>query len=294
MTRKIGISKAPGTCGELVQGFCKDGIPFHVTCPITLYANATVEITPGTGLRILGLPDYATKMKYSLELTAKALEIENIDIHVRHHTQLQTGKGMGSSTADILCVATAFTNAINKHLDPKQLAQIATTIESSDGTAYSGIAAVNHKNGDLIKAFEWYPEFNIIIVVPDEQLDTAQVTFSGKESLSQEFDSLLEKMNGVSLSKNERAFAEVALQSALLNQKYIENKYFQQLYPVYAELGAIGLNVAHTGTMMGLLYQSGKEGMTKCNKALPEIREIVGKECDVKHVRIESKREWQV
>jgi L-threonine kinase len=291
MTKKnIGISSAPGTCGEIVQGFYNSGTPFHVTCPISLYAKTQVEVTDHHTLQVLGLPDYASKMMDALRISAEILEVQNVSILVQHETQLETGKGMGSSTADIISVARAFASAIDKVLSPARLAQIATAIESSDGTMYQGMAAVNHKNGNLITKLPWSPELNIVMIVPDLCLDTGQALFVGKDLLSSEFDGLLKEIKIASKNRDEVAFANVALRSAFINQEYVKNKAFELLHPVFRELGAIGLNVAHTGTIAGVIFQSGKQGLTMCKDALPEIKKIVGGQCKVTQVRIENQQ----
>jgi L-threonine kinase len=289
---KRGESMAPGTCGELVQGFGDAGSPFHVTCPITLYASAEVVVSRASRLSISGLPGYATKMRQSIEHTARILNLDGIAIEVRHETSLDTGKGMGSSTADILSVATALAKAVDKTITPEQLGKIATSIESSDGTMYPGVAAVNHKNGELLRAFPWWPRFTIAMIVPRDILDTACVRFDGKEALVDQFNEILGILERASLNKDEKAFARAALMSADLNQDYVPNSLFAKLRNRFSDLGAIGLNVAHTGTIVGVLFGSSDDGLERCRASIPEIRALAGENAVIHTVRLEGKRAW--
>jgi L-threonine kinase len=289
---KHGISTAPGTCGELVQGFCGTGKPFHVTCPINVYASAKLVVHDAPRFSISGLPDYAAKMRRAIEHTARFFKLDKVCVDVEHHTSLETGKGMGSSTADILSVATALANACGKELTVRELAMIATSIESSDGTMYPGIVAVNHKNGELLQTFEWWPELHIAMIVPTEILDTAHVRFTGKAALASRFDEILATLQHASVNADEEAFAQAALESAILNQEFVPNAYFEKLKNRISELGAIGLNVAHTGTMVGVLFNSSDEGGYRCKAALPKLRALLGDPCVVHPVRIESERAW--
>ena len=87
------------------------------------------------------------KLEQSLYETARILQLEPLEMRVDHWSDLDVGKGMGSSTADIVAGARAVVAACDCSLSPEQLARIATSIESSDGSMYPGIVAFNQKLG---------------------------------------------------------------------------------------------------------------------------------------------------
>lgn len=66
-------------------------------------------------------------------------------------------------------------------LDESEEGALAARVESSDGSMYPGIAAVNHKTCMMVKAWDWYPEFAIVMLVPRESVDTPSIPFTGQE-----------------------------------------------------------------------------------------------------------------
>jgi uncharacterized protein involved in propanediol utilization len=88
---------------------------------------------------------------------------------------------MGSSTADVLAGIRAIAGAVDQELDASAEGMLAAKVESSDGSMYPGIAAVNHKTCELVKAWDWYPEFVIVMLVPHDSVDTHSISFAGQE-----------------------------------------------------------------------------------------------------------------
>ena len=95
----MGLSvKIPGSCGELVQGMIDD-IPFLVTCPISMYTKASIT-------------KYFSYLPYKARLARnKTLDYLGTKSYAKFclTTELLTGKGMASSSADIasICQLTA-------------------------------------------------------------------------------------------------------------------------------------------------------------------------------------------
>lgn len=251
-----GTGTAFGTCGELVQGFKADGTPFHVTCPIEKTSTVTVTLARSQEFSITNTSSLQKKLELSLRKTAAHLDLKPCEIRVAHWTDLDVSKGMGSSTADIVAAARALSRAVGRDLDSAELAAIAVSIESSDGSMYPGVIAFNQKTGTVIERFDWWPQFLIVMVVPKRNLNTESVRFEGKQRLGHVFDELLDDLKKGSESKDITPFAEAATKSALLNQPFVPNPYFMVLEDKFPDMGALGINVGHTGTIVGLLYDA--------------------------------------
>lgn len=251
---RVGTGTAAGTCGELVQGFTSTGEPFHVTCPIAKTTTVTVTVRPAPEFVVTEIDPNLGKLAQSLRATAAHLELEPLEIRVERWTDLDIGKGLGSSTADIVAAARAMAAVAERPLSVAEIASIATSIESSDGSMYPGIVAFNQKNAHLLNEYAWWPQFRIVMITPSQIFNTESADFTGKQKFGQDFDHVLAKLHEASIDRDARAFAEVATYSASLNQKFVPNPYYPLFEDRLDDFGAIGLNIGHTGTVLGLLF----------------------------------------
>ena len=134
---KEGRGTAPGTCGEFAQGILPDGTPFHVACPINMSATVIAQSGRRQPGRVQGLrPITHRKLELALEYVAEELDLGPIEVVVRHSSDLDIGKGMGSSTADVLSGIRALAAAAGETLDIETEGRLAARVESSDGSMY--------------------------------------------------------------------------------------------------------------------------------------------------------------
>jgi L-threonine kinase len=273
---RAATGTAAGTCGELVQGFTGSGQPFHVTCPIAKSATVTVTIRPAPEFSITQIDPSLSKLAQALRRTALFLELEPLEIRVEHWTDLDIGKGMGSSTADIVAGARALAAAADRVLSPHELGKIATSIESSDGSMYPGILAFNQKTGDVLQEFAWWPQFVILMVTPAQVYNTESANFSGKQKFGSEFDKLLAQLRTAADEQDAVAFADAASRSAHLNQRFVPNPYHALLEERVSDFGAVGINVGHTGTVLGILFDA-EDGaaMKSAARASVELQQLL-------------------
>jgi L-threonine kinase len=253
---RAATQMAPGTCGELVQGFTAAGVPFHVTCPIAKTATVTVTARPAREFTITQIDPGLSKLAQALRQTSRLLELEPLEVRVEHWSDLDIGKGMGSSTADIVAGARALAAVAGRALPAEQLARIATSIESSDGSMYPGLVAFNQKNGDVLERFEWWPQFVIVMITPSQVFNTESADFSGKEKFGDQFDEILDGLRTAAARRDVAAFADAATRSAGINQQFVPNPYQALLEDRIAGFGALGINIGHTGTVLGLLFDA--------------------------------------
>ncbi len=267
-----GRGTAPGTCGEFAQGILSSGTPFHVTCPINKSATVVVSLRPARVLKLLGLGGHHRKLELAIQYAIDLLDLGPLEVMVRHWSDLHVGKGMGSSTADVLAGIRAIAHAAGEELDAETEGKLAAKVESSDGSMYPGIAAVNHKTCELVRAWEWYPEFAIVMLVPSNSVDTASIPFAGQERLAGEYDDLLARMDDAIERRSIEDFAVQSTRSAALNDEFLLNPYSRNLSVRLESFGALGLNVGHTGTVCGLLFANTDEGRARASEACLEVR----------------------
>jgi L-threonine kinase len=267
---------AAGTCGELVQGFTSSGAPFHVTCPIAKTATVTVTARPAPEFAITQLDRGFSKLAQSLRQTAAVLDLEPVEIRVEHWSDLEIGKGMGSSTADIVAAARALAAIAGRQLSPGELAHIATSIESSDGSMYPGLVAFNQQAGEVLERFAWWPRFVIVMITPPQVFNTESADFTGKQDYGSRFDEILARLRTAASQRDISAFAEAATWSASINQRFVPNPYHALLEERAADFGAIGINVGHTGTVLGLLFDAAdNSAMRAAAQASVELQRLL-------------------
>jgi L-threonine kinase len=266
-----GRGTAPGTCGELAQGILSSGVSFHVTCPINKSATVVASLRPANALKILGLGEDHLKLELAIQHAVELLDLGAVEVTARHWSDLDVGKGMGSSTADVLAGMRAIADAAGETMSPKIEGRVAAMVESSDGSMYPGIAAVNHKTCELVKAWDWYPELVIVMLVPNNSVDTASIPFLGQERLAEDYEDLLGRMDSAVRRRSIAEFAEQSTRSAVMNDEFLLNPYSRNLSSRLDEFNALGLSVGHTGTVCGLLFANTEAGRTTASEAFLEV-----------------------
>lgn len=295
-----GRGSAPGTCGEFIQGVLPDLTRFHVTCPINMSSTVVAKLRPADEFSIAGLRDYQSKLALAIEYTVEKLGLGPQDVTVWPWSDIDVGKGMGSSTADVLAGIRAIADAFGEKLDESEEGALAARVESSDGSMYPGIAAVNHKTCEMVKAWDWFPEFAIVMLVPRASVDTHSIGFDRQGELAVEYETLLANMDRAIAERSLSRFAEQSTGSALLNQRFLVNPYAYTLADRLEEFGALGLNVGHTGTVCGLLFPNTEPGQKLASDAcfkvkdefpdLKDVKVVTTPDCETAEDRSEEDR----
>ncbi|HLM86849.1 MAG TPA: hypothetical protein VK272_11740 [Solirubrobacteraceae bacterium] len=280
-----GHGSAPGTCGEFAQGPLPNGAQFHVTCPIDERSSVSVELCEAAEYSVSGLSAHQHKLQRALRYTCEHLDLGKVAIRVRHRSDLDVAKGMGSSTADVLAGIRAIATAVGTQLTPAIEGRLATRVESSDGTMYRGITVANQKTGAELRRWAWYPEFVIVMLVPHDSVITETASFAGKEVLAREYEALLGEFDQAIERRSISEFAALSTRAATLNAAYVPNPYAELLARRLSELGALGLNVGHSGTVCGILYPNTEQGRARAGEVRLRLRRGFAALRDVRLVR---------
>ena len=260
---------APGTCGELAQGML-DGILCMVTCPIDMYSVATVALSPGPTL-IPAAPDvipekagiYAPadspKACRAVRATLDFLGVAGVDAHLSLNSCLPRGKGMASSTADVSAAIVATAEAMGRGLSPEQIAEIALGVEPSDGVMFPHVAVFDHREGRIARTLGQPPPMRVLILDFGGSVDTLEFNQTDRDDVLKrlapemaEAVSLIEE--GISRGDPLR-IGRGATVSAQANQKVSFNTHLEPTLELSREVEAVGVNVAHSGTVIGMLFR---------------------------------------
>ncbi len=241
--------KVPGSCGELVQGSI-DGEPFLVTCPVNLYTQ--VVVTDWDSLQT-GL---GWKAKLALARTLAYLGKRRFPWGMHLTSQLPHGKGMASSSADIAAVVIATAAACGYSISAHEIAQLAVGIEPTDGVFFDGIVRINQMTGECLEYMGRFPRLKIAVFDTGGAVDT--VAFHARKDLAA-LNTANEQQVRAAMEMLQRPYtvehiAAAAAGSALANQTILAKEALADILLDVCNLGALGVNTAHSGTVLGVLF----------------------------------------
>ena len=232
------------------------GRHFLVTCPIDMYARAQVAVTAGTG-RIRS-PAGSSKARRAVELTLAHFRETGTDAELRLSNPLPRGKGMASSSADVCAAIVATALALGREITPLETARIALQVEPSDGIMLPRIAMFDHLDGSLARVLGEPPPMRVLALDFGGRVDTLAFNGVNREAILKRLEQRLqESLACISAGVRDgdlEAVARGATISALANQEILYKPQLEAVIELAPVVGAAGVNVAHSGTVIGMLF----------------------------------------
>ncbi|GAA3034255.1 kinase [Actinokineospora globicatena] len=251
----VGHGRACGTFGELLQGVLPDGDrDFLVTLPITEGAGARLTLTGGPG-PVLVVPETKRKSHRLVRSMLTACGYEGGAV-LELTGRLPEGKGLASSSADLVATARAVADALGARLDSTAIEALLRGIEPSDGVMHDGIVSFYHRESRLRERLGCLPRLTIVGVDEGGQVDTVRHNRvphprSGRDK--HEYAELLDRLAGAVRTHDLAEVGAVATRSAQLSTKVRPRRHLDALLRITAEAGGLGLAAAHSGTVLGVL-----------------------------------------
>lgn len=256
--------QAPATCGELFQGAI-DGRDFMVNCPIDLFATAEATVAPMAPLGGIALKDARRFGKVAATLRQLESRIPEFrssataGIALRVDSPIPRGKGMASSTADASAALAAVLSCAGIVLDEEAAARLLTAVEPSDCTHFTGIARLDFLQGELLERFPSPTNLKVLVVDCGGEVETVEFDRTRARGVyaqhgDRQRDGLSTLARGLTEGCNS-CIGEAATASAELSQFILPKKGFRELRALSAEWGLVGINCAHSGTVLGLLFE---------------------------------------
>lgn len=251
--------RVPGTCGELVQG-ALNGISFHITCPVNIYSRVEVELAPQTPS--LEHPPGLIKAAAAVRRTLDYLGRPDFGGRLGVDSPLPKGKGMASSTADVAGAIAATALALGQRLGLEEIGRIALGIEPTDGCFYPGIVAFDHREGRLYQPLGEPPPIDIIVLDFGGQVDTLEFNRIDRRDIPTALEPAISEAfrlvdKGIATGSLPMV-AQGATMSARANQQILYKTRLEEVIALARETGALGVNVAHSGTVIGVLLERSK------------------------------------
>lgn len=246
---------SPGSCGEFVQGIQKEE-EVLVSYKIDMYTKITLE----EKTKIITGPPKARKALQSLfqEFALDPKDAQQISINIQ--SEIPMGKGMSSSTADILGVIKTGLKLINKTLSSEEMAILCCQIEPTDSIVINSPVIFNPLNGKIIKKLENKIEGKVLILEPPNTISTLEQRYKkdyikNRKSKEEEIQIALELLEEGYKKQDLKLIGQSAIISARANENIHKKPYLEEIINISKNLGSSGVNIAHSGTVIGILLE---------------------------------------
>ncbi|XKK38574.1 hypothetical protein HFP72_29410 [Nocardiopsis sp. ARC36] len=156
-----GIGTAFGTFGELLQGALpeRDG-DFLVTLPIARWSVVRFDVLPGMrGLEVR--PAHKVKSLSAAGALLRALGLPAAG-RITVESGMPEGKGLASSSADLVATLRAVANAVGEGLPEELVGTVLRGIEPTDGVMYPAVVAYHHRRARLREVLGSLPEATVV------------------------------------------------------------------------------------------------------------------------------------
>lgn len=244
----------PASCGEFVQGIIGRD-EYLCSYAVDLYSIAEVEE------KLNNINMGPSKSRKAIEAVFKKFNIpieESKNISLKIKSKIPVGKGMASSTADIGATIGATLGLIKKELSNEEIAKLASTIEPTDSIYIEKNNIFNPLNGEVIKYLGNITDSRVVILEPNKTLNTMRIRktpnykkikIKNKDIIKISFNLLEQGIKNNDLY----SIGKASTFSSLANEKIHKKEGLEKIIEISKNYGAYGVNVAHSGTVIGIL-----------------------------------------
>lgn len=240
--------RVPGSCGELVQGIYH-GTPFLLTCPVPVYSTVVVSDDAGS----LQLPP---KAEQAMKVTLAYLHCSAFPYHLSLDSPIPRGKGMASSSADVAAMIQAVACACGTVLSEQEVGHLAARVDPVDGVFARGLSLIQYRSGSLLRSYMPVPPVRIAILDTGGMVDTQAFHQQWDDAMSTHTAQAVAALALLDEGLTEQRIGEAATMSALAHQAVLPKPDFSRLVRACRDIGALGVNTAHSGTVCGVLFPS--------------------------------------
>ena len=248
----MSVARCPGSCGELIQGWIL-GSEKLVSCPIDWYS--TVEVCDGIP-RADERP--LTRAMVEALLTHFGFpQALSPTLRIEVDSTLPIAKGMASSTADIAATAVAAAHHLGHSLDETALAALCVALEPTDSTLFRQLTLFDHHHAGTQIACAPAPNFDLLVLESPVILRTADYHRLPREAALKAHSGALQqawdKVQNACIQQDASLLGEAATLSAIASQALLPKPGFDALMALAESCDLYGVNVAHSGSVVGLM-----------------------------------------
>ncbi|GAA0730635.1 kinase [Clostridium malenominatum] len=244
------IVKYPGSFGEIVQGKVGD-IDILCSCPINMYTEVKIFETNKPKLRY----NYSKSSMLIENLLKEWREeryISNLDIEIK--SNIPTGKGFASSTADLCGVYHGLLKLFNKKYNADEIIKHCIQIEPTDSIIFNKMTLFDYKRGLYRETIGEYFQFNILVFEGEKQVDTLQFNKTPLPPLSNIEDLMPIFKKGVE-ERDTKKIAYCSTESIKRNNERLKYEILETILKIKDEINGHGIIGAHSGDALGIIYE---------------------------------------
>jgi uncharacterized protein involved in propanediol utilization len=172
------------------------------------------------------------------------------------------GLGMGSSTSDVIAATRAVTDCYGVRLAPEEIARLAVLAErASDSIMIDDrVVLFAHREGRVLEVLGYgLPPLVVVGCVSQtapcvDTLEFPQAEYDEREVAT--FQVLRAALRRAVSTGDASLLGRVATASARINQRFLPKPELDFLIGLSSQVGATGVQVAHSGTVVGLLFDA--------------------------------------
>lgn len=176
-----------------------------------------------------------------------------------------TGVGLGSSTCDVVAAIRAVCAFYGASIDASSVARLAIEAEgAADPLMFDGeMVLFAQRHGRVLESFgHWVPRYALLSIDTDEGNGGVDTLGLPPRDYADAELSAIEVM----VDRARRAFSErdapsiaaIATESAVLNQRFLSLRHFREIQELANEYRALGVQISHSGTVAGILFDAGR------------------------------------
>ncbi len=266
------ILRMPASCGELFQGRIL-GKEKLISYPVNLYNYLTLEKRRGKAFnikkenRFYNLPD---KMLSLIKTAACDLGVTTsllAEYSWQHRQLIPAGKGLASSTADLMLALTALSLISRQMLSYQDILDYLTAIEPTDSIIFPELTLLEQNNGSYWQQIG-QPEGKVKVFALAQRgfCDTLN-----HRKLRNKIPDVTESWQLFQQGVEEQDWfliGKAATFSARAWQQHLYYPGLEKIITLAEKKGCLGVNIAHSGNVLGILYQPHKVNIDGLKSAL--------------------------
>ena len=284
---EVGVGYAPAHHGELLQGVFDDGTGrlrrALVTLPHPQRGSRAVFYPSQSHWGVVGTPELVKVRRAAIlalrEFCTHPAPAKGGQIEIT--SDIPRGIGMGSSTSDVTATIRAVADYHGVSLSREEVGRLAVLAEcASDSIMIDDrVVLFAHRDGLVLETLGHRLPPMVVVgcdTEPGARVDTLGLRpadYDDREAGA--FQVLRAALRRAVATDDVALLGRVATASARINQRYLPKPNLELLLDLCLRNGGCGIQVAHSGTVAGLIFDARRpgveEGVRRCLSGIEEM-----------------------